>query len=257
MKRYFVKLSYDGTQYSGWQIQPNAHTVQAELENQLTRLNSGVIIKIMGCGRTDAGVHAKNFFMHMDFPEITDVNNILFKLNNMLPPDIVVHDIFEVSSNAHTRFNATGRTYHYNIHTSKDPFSKRFSYQYFGELNIEQMNQGAKLLLDYDDFEAFSKVKTEVNTFICNVTDANWIETASGYRFTITADRFLRNMVRAIVGTLLEVGSGKLSIDDFEKVILKKSRSNAGKSVPARGLCLVNVNYPPDLIRNSLLKRID
>ena len=247
MKRYFVKLSYDGTDYAGWQIQPNAHTVQAELQTKLTKLNSGVPVKIMGCGRTDTGVHAIDFFMHMDYPDIKDMTTFIFKLNTMLPDDIVIHGIYEVSSEAHTRFDAISRTYHYKIHTVKSPFGRFFSLQFNAGLDINEMNRAAGLLLKYNDFEAFSKVKTAVNTFICHITEARWEVTDEGYVFIISADRFLRNMVRAIVGTLLEVGQGKMTVKDFENIILSKQRSMAGKSAPAHGLCLTKVQYPYDL----------
>ena len=243
MKRYFVRLSYDGTNYAGWQIQPNAHTVQEELQSNLTKLNSGSPIKIMGCGRTDTGVHAKNFFMHMDFPEIKDLQHFAYKLNIMLPEDIVVHEITEMHNDAHTRFDAIERTYHYHIHGSKSPFNRHYSLEYTGKLDVDKMNKAAQCLMNYDDFEAFSKVKTAVKSFVCDVREAKWEKTDEGFVFIISADRFLRNMVRAVVGTLLEVGAGNLSIDGFKGIILSKDRNKAGRSVPPHGLCLVNVKY--------------
>ncbi len=250
LKRYFVKLSYDGTNYSGWQIQPNAHTVQAELQNNLTKLNGGEPIKIMGCGRTDSGVHARNFYMHMDYSPIEDIDHFIFKLNHMLPEDIVIHDIYEVSPKSHSRFDAIERTYKYNINTEKSPFERYHSYHFYEKLNIEKMNEAAAILLKHEDFEAFSKVKTAVNTFNCDIQKAVWVKNDQGLEFTIKANRFLRNMVRAVVGTLLEVGTGRITIAEFEEIILSKSRAKAGKSVPARGLCLTDVKYPFNLIRN-------
>ncbi len=204
----------------------------------------------MGCGRTDAGVHGKNFYMHMDFPEIGDIGNFIFKLNHMLPDDIVIHNIYEVSADKHVRFDAVERTYYYNLHTVKDPFIMDESHYYYDQFDLQKANKAASVLLKHTDFEAFSKVKTAVKTFNCNVMEAKWIESKYGYQFIITADRFLRNMVRAVVGTLLEVGKGKISIEEFEQIILDKNRQNAGISVPAKGLSLVNVRYPYTLDTN-------
>ena len=244
LKRYFVKLSYKGTHYSGWQIQPNAHTIQAELQNNLTKLNGGNQIKIMGCGRTDAGVHSRNFFMHMDFPEIDDVQHLVFKLNHMLPKDIVIHGIYEMEEKAHTRFDAIERTYHYKVLLSKDPFMAEVAYHHFIKLDFDKMNEAAKLLLDYKDFESFSRVRTEVKTFLCDVRVAKWVKSENSYVFIISANRFLRNMVRAIVGTLIDVGEGKMTVDDFEEIIKLKDRTKAGKSASAHGLSLIEVLYP-------------
>ncbi|MFD1552112.1 tRNA pseudouridine(38-40) synthase TruA [Putridiphycobacter roseus] len=243
-KRYFVELSYLGKNYSGWQIQPNAHTIQQELQDNLTKLNRNNPIKIIGCGRTDAGVHAQHYYMHMDYPEILDIRHFIFKLNHMLPKAIVILDVFEVHEKAHTRYNATDRTYKYYLHHFKNPFIKDTSWYCYETLDIQLMNEAASTLLNHRDFEAFSKVSTNVNNFICTVRQAQWEQIGEQMVFTISANRFLRNMVRAIVGTLIEVGAKRMTLDEFEAVILSKDRDCAGKSAPANGLTLMEVKYP-------------
>jgi len=244
MNRYFLELAYNGTNYSGWQIQPNAMTVQEQINNVLTKLNHTIPINIVGCGRTDSGVHASQFFAHFDFKTIEDLQTFKFKMNNMLPKDIVIHQIIEVKRDAHARFDATQRTYHYHIITSKNPFLVDTTLLFTQPLDIEKMNQASKALLNYTDFECFSKVKTDVTNFNCIIAKAEWIKTENGYTFIISANRFLRNMVRAIVGTMLEIGAGEKSIEDLHQIIKSKNRSKAGKSVLPNGLFLAKVKYP-------------
>lgn len=243
-KRYFVELSYFGKNYSGWQIQPNAHTIQEELQDNLTKLNRNNPIKVIGCGRTDAGVHGQHYFMHIDFPEIPNIDHFIFKLNHMLPKAIVILDVFEVQPKAHSRFDATERTYKYYLHHYKNPFLKDTSWYCYEKLDMNLMNKAAETLLVHKDFEAFSKVSTNVHNFLCEVRYAKWEQVGEQMIFTISANRFLRNMVRAIVGTLIEVGAKRMTLEEFEGVILSKDRDCAGKSAPANGLTLIEVKYP-------------
>lgn len=244
MGRIFIKLAYKGTNFFGWQIQPNEPTIQAEIERVLTQLNGNNEIKITGCGRTDTGVHASDYYAHTNIPFEISNEKLKFKLNSMLSKDIVIHDIIKVPDESHARFDAEKRTYHYFIHLAKDPFIQEISWERHGELDLSLMNEACKALLMHEDFECFSKVKTEVNNFNCNVTNAAWVKSDKGYIFTITANRFLRNMVRAIVGTMVEIGEGKISKDDFQKILDSNNRSEAGQSVPARGLFLAKIEYP-------------
>ncbi len=247
MKRYFIKLAYNGQNYHGWQIQENAHTVQAEL-NQKISLLLGHDINLVGCGRTDTGVHAREFYAHFDVPEVRlPLKDLVYKLNRFLPEDIVVYGISEVSLDLHSRFSAISRTYKYYIHTIKNPFSAGLSMTYDGELNVEDMQAAADYLLNYNDFTSFSKLHTQTKTNICLIKEARWEIFPDQLVFTITADRFLRNMVRAIVGTLFEVGKGKLSPQDIPAIIESKDRGKAGFSVPAEGLFLERVIYPQEL----------
>lgn len=197
----------------------------------------------MGAGRTDTGVHAKEMFAHFDFETPLDVPNLIHKLNSYLPKDITVFDIIPVHEEAHTRFDATKRTYEYHINTFKDVFQQDGSWYYHQKLDIDLMNQAAKILLNHTDFQCFSKVNTDVNTFNCKVTEAHWRQGNSQLVFTISADRFLRNMVRAIVGTLVNVGLHKISLEEFENIIASKDRNKAGFSVPAHGLYLTKIDY--------------
>jgi len=244
MGRVFIKLAYKGTNFFGWQIQPNEPTVQAEIERVLSQLNANSEVKITGCGRTDTGVHASEYYAHVNIPFEVSNEKLKFKLNSMLSKDVVVHDIIDVADNAHARFDADKRTYHYFIHQAKDPFIQNVSWERHGDLDVNKMNEACLVLLKHEDFECFSKVKTEVNNFNCNVTNAGWVKSDKGFIFTITANRFLRNMVRAIVGTMIEIGEGKLSLEDFQKILESNSRSEAGQSVPARGLFLAKIEYP-------------
>ncbi len=244
MARYFTQLSYKGTDFHGWQIQPNAVTVQETLEKAFSLILRETI-KIIGCGRTDTGVHARQFYAHFDCDTAAyDLDKLAFKLNTILPKSITIQHIFPVSSEAHARFDATSRTYKYYLAKVKMPFAYEQSYYYSFPLNISAMNDAAKKLLDYTDFTSFSKLHTDVKTNNCVIKEAYWEETDEQLIFTITADRFLRNMVRAIVGTLLEVGKGKCSVERFCEIIEAKDRGKAGSSAPAEGLFLHKIVYP-------------
>ncbi|PQJ78911.1 tRNA pseudouridine(38-40) synthase TruA [Polaribacter porphyrae] len=240
--RYFIELSYNGKNYHGWQIQPDAISVQEKLNNALSTLYQKDI-QVVGAGRTDTGVHAKQMFAHFDSTEPLE-KEIVFKLNSILPNDITVYKVFLVDNNKHARFDAISRSYEYKIWLGRNPFLLDFSWQIHSQKpNVKLMNDAAKLLLKYTDFESFSKVKTEVYTFNCDITEAIWIQKNDDLTFHISANRFLRNMVRAIVGTLLDVGLGKITINDFKEIIESKNRSNAGLSVPAKGLFLTKIKY--------------
>lgn len=240
--RYFIKLAYNGTLYHGWQYQPNASSIQETMNTAVsTVLNKD--ISIMGAGRTDTGVHAKEMYAHFDFETLFDIPSLVHKLNSFLPKDIVVHDIIAVSDEAHARFDAVKRTYEYHINTVKDPFLQDKSWYFHQKLDIELMNNAADLLFDHIDFQCFSKVNTEVNTFDCQIFKAKWVQNNDHLIFTISANRFLRNMVRAIVGTLVNVGLHKITLTDFNAIILNKNRDKAGFSVPAHGLYLTEIEY--------------
>jgi tRNA pseudouridine38-40 synthase len=241
--RYFIHFSYNGTHYHGWQTQPNAKTVQETLTHVLTTILDSKI-QLMGAGRTDTGVHAMQMFAHFDYDLQVDDSKIIHNLNAMLPNDIVVFDIFEVKFDAHARFDATARTYQYHINDQKKAFSNDLSWYFSKKLDVDLMNQAAKLLIYHLDFECFSKTNTDVNTFICHVSEAFWETQNNDLVFTITADRFLRNMVRAIVGTLLNVGLHKISLTEFVEILHSKDRKKAGFSVPAHGLFLTKIAYP-------------
>ena len=240
--RYFIELSYNGKNYNGWQIQPDAISVQEKINNALSTVYQKDI-QIVGAGRTDTGVHASQMFAHFDIDKLID-DNLEFKLNSILPNDIFIKAIFLVDDEKHARFDALSRSYEYKIWLGRNPFLLDFSWQIHSQKpNVTLMNEAAKLLLDYEDFESFSKVKTNVHTFNCNVTEAFWVQKDNQLTFHISANRFLRNMVRAIVGTLLDVGLDKISISDFKNIIESKNRSNAGLSVPAKGLFLTQIKY--------------
>ena len=240
--KYFIKFSYNGKQYHGWQSQPNAITVQQVLEEAFATLLREPI-SLMGAGRTDAGVHAKEMYAHFEFSRIQNIKDLVYRLNSFLPDDIAVQDIFEVREDAHARFDAKERTYEYIIAQEKSPFMVDSAHYVKHALAIEKMNQAAAILLDYEDFECFSKTKTDVYTYLCDIKKASWKKTDGVLTFTITADRFLRNMVRAIVGTLLDVGMGKSKVDDVKAIINSKDRREAGTSVPAKGLYLISILY--------------
>ena len=241
--RYFVQFSYNGKAYHGWQNQPNAITVQQVLEKAFSTLLR-TEVSLMGAGRTDAGVHAKQMFAHFDLEEIDTSVDLVFKLNSFLPEDIAVQNVFTVNDDAHARFDATERTYEYLITQHKNPFYEDSAYYVKHPLDIEKMNAAAALLLEFKDFECFSKTNTDVYTYLCDVKNASWTQKDDVLMFTIKADRFLRNMVRAIVGTLIEVGTGKSNLDDVKAIINSKDRRNAGYSVPAKGLYLTEITYP-------------
>ena len=244
--RYFIELAYNGKNYHGWQIQPDAITLQGVLEKALSTLLRKEI-QVMGAGRTDAGVHAKQLFAHFDFDEIENTSELQFKLNSFLPKDISIQKIFEVNEDAHTRFNAIEREYEYIVSLQKNPFSEDFSHLIHHQPNLELMNEAANELLNYKDFQCFSRSNTDVKTYNCDVKKAFWKEENSQLIFTISANRFLRNMVRAIVGTLLDVGFKKTSLEEFHEIIKSKDRSKAGTSAPAKGLYLTKVTYPNNI----------
>jgi len=248
--RYFIQLSYKGTNYHGWQIQPNATSVQETLQKAFsTVLREN--IAFTGAGRTDTGVHAINFFAHFDYnDEIEDVDRLMFKINSFLPYDISISKIFNVSDDVHARFSALSRTYEYRTHSIKDPFLHEFSYKLNFPVDFNLMNEAADSLFKFSDFTSFSKLHTDTITNNCKIYKAEWHEKGSQNIFIIKADRFLRNMVRAITGTLLDVGKGKISISDFIKIIESKDRQNAGVSVPAKGLYLTEIQYPEGIIHS-------
>ena len=240
--RFFIELSYKGTNYHGWQEQPNANTVQAEINRALsTILNTN--IEVIGAGRTDTGVHANQMFAHFDCDIDFDIQNLMFKLNSFLPSDIAIKDIFKVKEDANCRFDALSRTYQYHIIQKKDPFNKT-AYFLQNDLDIIAMNEACKYIIGKQDFTSFSKVNTQTFTNNCDVMFAQWELVNNKLIFTIKADRFLRNMVRAIVGTLLDVGFGKIIAADVAKIIAAKDRSKSGVSVPAHALFLIEVKYP-------------
>ena len=240
--RYFIELSYNGKAYHGWQIQPNAISVQEVLEKALSRLMRAEI-SIMGAGRTDAGVHASQMFAHFDIDKLIE-DNLIFKLNSFLPNDIAIHDLFQVNDEAHTRFDALSRTYIYKISNQKNVFDYNFAYSFHTHLDVDAMNKACEILLKYKDFQCFSKVHTDVKTYHCNIMFAQWESKDDQLHFTIKADRFLRNMVRAIVGTMINIGSGKLKVESLHDIIKSKDRGEAGFSVPAHGLYLTKIEYP-------------
>ena len=242
--RYFIECAYKGTNYSGWQIQINALTVQEVIERALSTLLKHKI-DMTGSSRTDTGVHAMQQFAHFEMEEeIMDCENLVYRINKLLSFDISVQKIFKVNDDYHSRFEAISRKYEYRISRKKNPFQKGLSYEFNGNLDIEQMNEASRILFKYIDYQCFSKIKTEVLTFNCMILEAQWKEEKNDLLvFHIKANRFLRGMVRAIVGTLLEVGTGKISVFDFEQIILSKDRKKAGWSVPAEGLFLMEVNY--------------
>ena len=296
MLRYFIQLSYDGTAYHGWQIQPNGVSVQETLQGALSTLLRRDV-EVVGAGRTDTGVHARMMVAHMDSPAELDAAQLCYKLNKLLPRDIAVQRIWPVADDMHARFSATSRTYHYYIHTRKSPFLRHYSWLVTFPLDFDRMNEAAQCLLRYEDFTSFSKTQTDTKTNLCHITEARWEQTypqrtlpqqtlpqqtypqqtllqplpcreggiyarplttplptreglgegllgeASSWCFTITANRFLRNMVRAIVGTLIEVGRGRMTVEEFCQVIERKDRCSAGESVPGHALFLTNVSY--------------
>ena len=241
--RYFIKLSYDGAEFCGWQLQPNALTVQECLETTLTTLLKERV-QVIGAGRTDSKVNAIGYVAHFDYDKVIDTTAFGYKLNAILPRGIVIHSIGVVEDDLHARFSATRREYTYFLHRTKDPFIENRSYFCSWELDVDAMNEAAEWLLTQRDFASFCKAGADVKTTLCTLTEARWHQLSDdSWRFEITANRFLRNMVRAVVGTLVEVGRGRMSLDDFRKVIEGKQRTQAGESMPAKALFLEKVAY--------------
>lgn len=249
MKRYFIYLAYNGENYCGWQIQPNGMSVQETIEKALSILLR-VPTSIVGAGRTDTGVHARLMVAHFDYEkEDLDPTALTNKLNSLLPKDIAIYKIVEVREDAHARFDATSRLYRYYITTEKDPFLHQLKHRVYGTLDMETMNACTKVLFEYEDFTSFSKLHTDVKTNNCTIMQAYWKQHGSDYIFTIQANRFLRNMVRSIVGTLLEAGRGKIGIEDMRRIIELKDRGAAGTSAPAQALFLEGIEYNSDIFK--------
>lgn len=245
-ERFFIELSYNGSAYHGWQIQHNAISVQEILDKNLSTLLRQKI-ETLGCGRTDTGVHAEQFYVHFDAVNdglLNDPERFIYRVNSLLPPDVAVKRLLLVGNDTHARFDAISRSYQYRIHFDKNPFLHHFSWQMRDCLDVDAMNTAAKILLEYEDFSCFSKAHTQVFTNNCQITEAEWRVNGDQLVFYITANRFLRNMVRAIVGTLIEIGKGQKKTEHMHEVIRSQDRSKAGTSVPAHGLYLTAVEYP-------------
>ena len=248
--RYFLELSYNGTAYHGWQNQPNAISVQEVIEKSLTTLLKEPIA-IVGAGRTDAGVHASQMFAHFDTNVLFTEDQLVYKLNALLPKDIAIYHIHKVNADAHARFDAVSREYLYKISLNKNVFSFNETYYVRPKLDVVKMNEASQILLEYKDFQCFSKSNTDVKTYNCNIMNAEWKLVNNELQFTIKADRFLRNMVRAIVGTLVNIGLGKMNVEEIHDIIKSKNRSEAGFSVPAHALYLAEVAYPESIKYNE------
>ena len=247
-RRYFIRFAYDGTAYCGWQVQPNGLSVQEVLTKALCTILRTEDIEIVAAGRTDAGVHARNMVAHFDVEDRLPAGlDLVNKLNSLLPSDISVIEIREVKPEVHARFDALSRRYEYHLVLQKDVFRHPFAMRIYNLLDFDRMNEAAKILLEYTDFTSFSKLHTDVKTNNCKIMAARWEQREDEWIFIVEADRFLRNMVRAIVGTLLEVGRGKITPEDFRTIVEAKNRCNAGSSVPAKGLFLVEVTYPKNI----------
>lgn len=245
--RYFIELSYKGRNYHGWQIQPNDNSVQQTIEKALSVL-LGRDIAVVGCGRTDAGVHARQFYLHFDSDRELDKEKLKYRMNALLPEDIAIFQVMNVKDEAHARFDASLRTYEYHISLTKDVFYNELSMRLNGpSLNLEKMNHAASLLLKYSDFKCFSRSNSDVKSYVCQVSEARWNKKDDRLIFVISANRFLRNMVRAVVGTLLQVGLGKMSMEEFKMVLESRDRTKAGASVKAHGLFLTAVKYPQEI----------
>ena len=239
--RYAIHLAYNGANYCGWQTQPGLPTVQLTIETALTTLLR-TPVAIVGCGRTDTGVHASDFYAHFDL-QSPMVDNLVFKMNSYLPPDIAIYGIFPVVDNFHARFSALSRTYQYHVANARLPFAQGLYNRIYFNPDVEAMNVAAKVLMEYEDFTSFAKLHTDNKTNICHLSEAHWDRVGEQLVFTITANRFLRNMVRSVTGTLLDVGRGKLDIAGLRTIVEKKNRCAAGVSMPAQGLFLTNVAY--------------
>ncbi|MFK2819641.1 tRNA pseudouridine(38-40) synthase TruA [Flavobacteriaceae sp. LMIT009] len=244
--RYFIELSYNGKAYHGWQKQPNAISVQEVLEDSLSKILRQPV-SVVGAGRTDTEVHARELFAHFDTEHELEKEQLKYKLNAFLPKDIAVSDFYRVTNDAHARFDAISRSYIYKVALKKDVFNYDFSYYFKLPLDVDKMNEACKVLFDYEDFKCFSRSNTDVKTYKCKILKAHWTKLENELLFEIKANRFLRNMVRAIVGTMIEVGQGKISLDEFHEIIKSRDRSKAGASVPGHALYLTNVEYPKHL----------
>lgn len=244
MQRYFIHMAFDGTDYKGWQVQPNGKTVQQVIGQALSALLKEEI-SVTGAGRTDTGVHASFFVAHFDTRSTLSPGDdrFIFKLNRFLPPDIVVYKILRVRNDDHARFSATYRTYHYHISTIKPLYTRNYTHYIYGALNTDEIRECCEIIGETSDFTSFSRLHTDVKTNNCRVSKANWNRVDHGYLFEITADRFLRNMVRSLVGTLIDVGQGKLDRNGFKEIVEAKDRSRAGQSAPPQGLFLVDIGY--------------
>lgn len=249
--RYFFEITYDGTKYNGWQNQANALGVQQVVEETLSKLLHEKI-SIVGSGRTDTGVHCIQQFFHADIQTEMERQEFLQRLNSFLPKDIAIREILPVKPEAHARYNARERAYEYHITTRKNPLLVGRAFYFFKKCDISLMNEAAALLVGEHDFTSFSKVKTDVNHFVCTIKKAHWIKQGDLMIFSISANRFLRGMVRAIVGTLLDVGSQKISIKEFQSIIKSKDRKKAGMNVPPEGLYLTQVKYPKNIFLNTV-----
>jgi tRNA pseudouridine38-40 synthase len=248
--RYFFEICYNGTRYNGWQTQNNATGIQSVVEESLAKILRQEI-KIVASGRTDTGVHCLQQFFHVDLPSGTDKEKLYLSINSMLPPDIVIPSIRQVVPDAHARYDAIERVYQYKIVRRKDPFKHGFAWHFFKPLDMKTMQVATALLVGTLDFQCFSKVKTDVNHFICNVKRADWTEDENELEFTVVANRFLRGMVRSMVGTLIDVGLGRTSVEDVRQILESRDRKEAGQNVPPYGLYLVKVNYPENIFLNN------
>ena len=244
--RFFIELSYNGKAYHGWQNQSNAISVQEVLENALSTLLKEKI-SIVGAGRTDTGVHAIQMFAHFNTTKAFSIEKLIYNLNSFLPNDIAVQDIFKVNDDAHARFDAISRAYKYRISSSKNVFSFNNTYSFKKDLDVKKMNEAAKILFEYSNFKCFSRSNTDVKTFNCNILEAKWVFENDELVFIIKSDRFLRNMVRAIVGTMINIGIGKINAEDLHDIIKSKNRSQAGASVPGHALYLTKIEYPKNI----------
>ncbi len=244
--RYFFEISYNGANYHGWQSQSNAIGIQQKVEETLTQLFREKI-SIVGSGRTDTGVHCKQQFFHADIDKEFDSDNLIIRLNSFLPKDIAIRSIKKVKPDASARYEAFERTYEYHITRTKDPLREGLSFYFYKPIDLPTLRQAATLLIGKHDFECFSKVKTDVNHFICDVKQAEWNQKGDLLVFTITANRFLRGMVRAIIGTLLDTATRKMTIEEFRSVLKSKDRKKAGMNAPPEGLFLMSVKYPKSI----------
>ncbi len=241
--RYFFEIAFNGKPYHGWQIQENAITVQQIVQEKLQLIHKNEKPTVTGCGRTDAGVHAEQFFFHVDIPPISNLDKYCFQMNNMLPIEIQLKQIHLVKEDAHARFDALSRTYEYRFSTLKSPFNSGFVTYISEKINVNNMNECCQMIKGKHDFTSFSKTHTDVNHFFCEILEAEWVKKDEQIIFRVKANRFLRNMVRALVGTMVLVGKEKISSSDFKKIIMSKDRTKAGPSAKAHGLFLTNIAY--------------